>query len=74
MTMLRRHRLAKGLTGAKLAARIGVSPAAVSSWENGRQLPHAAVIPTLARVLGLDPVELTKLLSPERTPAIAAAG
>lgn len=64
MTMLRRHRLAKGLSLAELAKRIGVSTAAVSTWETGRSLPKAKVVPKLARVLGLDPFELMDLLCP----------
>lgn len=71
MTMLRRHRLAKGLTSAELAKRIGCSQAAVSTWETGRSLPTPKLFPKLARVLGIRAIRLTKLLSPETEPAAA---
>lgn len=57
----------KGLTGEKLAEILGVSPQAVSKWENGRCLPETALLPPLANVLEcsidtlLIPKELTIL-------------
>ena len=72
MTVLKQHRLAKGLTLRALGKRIGVSTAACSSWETGRNIPHPGVVPKLARVLGINPLELTKLLSPEREPRVFA--
>lgn len=73
MNLLKRHRLAKGLTLRELGQRIGVSTAAVSTWETGRCIPAAGTIPKLARALGLDPLTLTKVISPESSePAHAA--
>jgi transcriptional regulator with XRE-family HTH domain len=72
MTMLRQHRLAKGLTAARIGKRIGVSRAAVSSWETGRCLPHPRYIPKLARVLGLKPMVLIRILSPAASEVAAA--
>lgn len=45
---LRRER---GYTGEELAERLGVSPQAVSKWENARCLPETAVLPALAQAL-----------------------
>jgi len=43
----------KGLTGEKLAEIVGVSPQAVSKWENGKCLPESALLPELANALGI---------------------
>lgn len=50
-----------GYTGAKLAERLGVSPQAVSKWENAKCLPETSVLPELARVLGCS---IDSLLNP----------
>ena len=49
---LRALRLAAGLTQAELAARAGVSEAAVSAYECGRGRPRPRHLAALARVLG----------------------
>ena len=41
----------QGLTGEKLAEILGVSPQAVSKWENGKCLPETALLPGLAKTL-----------------------
>lgn len=41
----------RGLTGEKLAEKLGVSPQAVSKWETGKCLPETGVLPLLATVL-----------------------
>jgi transcriptional regulator with XRE-family HTH domain len=64
MTLLRRHRLAAGLTQTALAKRLKVVPSTVSLWESGN-LPHPEMIPKLARLLGVDPMTLTRVLEPE---------
>ena len=46
--ILRRER---GYTGEALAQRLGVSPQAVSKWENARCLPETAIVPALAQAL-----------------------
>lgn len=71
MTMLKRHRLAKGLTLAEVGKRSGVTGAAVHTYETGQCLPRPKVIPKLARVLGLRPMELMQLLSPSLEPSAA---
>lgn len=64
MTLLRRHRLAKGLSQTKLARLIGRSCSAVSSWEAGGSTPDAELYPKLAKILGIDPLELTRVIDP----------
>ena len=54
MTLLRRHRLAKGLTQTRLAKRVGVSVSAVSLWELGKTIPAPEMFPKLARIFGID--------------------
>ncbi len=43
----------KGLTQSELGDRVGVSFQAVSKWERGESLPDTAVLPDLAKVLGV---------------------
>ena len=42
----------KGLTGEKFAEALGISPQAVSKWENGKCLPETALLPAIAALLG----------------------
>lgn len=42
----------KGLTGEKFAVQLGVSPQAVSKWENGKCLPETALLPAISTILG----------------------
>lgn len=56
--MLRRE---KGYTGEKFAEIIGVTPQAVSKWENGRSLPDTAILLDIASALG---TTVDALLSP----------
>ena len=42
----------KGLTGEKFAEALGVSPQAISKWENGKCLPETALLPAVANLLG----------------------
>jgi transcriptional regulator with XRE-family HTH domain len=55
-------RKAKGLTGEKFAELLMVSPQAVSKWENGKCLPEAAILPSLAQILG---TSIDSLLMPQ---------
>lgn len=64
MTLLRRHRIARGLSQVQLAARLKVDQSTVSLWEAG-QIPRPCMIPKLARMLGMDPMTLTRILEPE---------
>ena len=49
IALLRRE---KRLTGEKFAELLGVSPQAVSKWENGKCLPETALLPTISALLG----------------------
>lgn len=53
----------KNLTQEELAELLGVSSKSVSRWENGKNLPDAALYQPLCQALG---VNLTELLSGER--------
>ena len=48
----------KGLTQAEVARELGVTPAAVSKWENGSSKPRVEVLFRLAEILGVKPEEL----------------
>ena len=53
--MLRRQ---KGLKQEELAAALGVSPQAVSKWENDQTCPDISLLPKLATLLGISVDEL----------------
>ncbi len=65
MTTLVTHRLAKGLTQGQLASRMGVHLSTVSAWETGRAVPQPSRLPELARMLGIDPLKLARLMVPQ---------
>lgn len=65
MSLLRRHRLAAGLTQTALAKKLKVVPSTVSFWESGSSIPNPAMIPLLARILGIDAMTLTRVIEPE---------
>lgn len=46
-------RKSKGLTQEELAERIGVSPQAISKWENDVSCPDIMMIPKLAKLFGV---------------------
>ena len=48
----------KGLTQEELATHMGVSPQAVSKWENDQTCPDISALPRLARLLGVSVDEL----------------
>ena len=59
------------MTQADIAEQLGVTPAAVSKWENGSSKPRVEVLFQLANILGVRPEELmaghyipTETLSP----------
>lgn len=58
--IIRTRRQALGLTQEGLADRLGVSAPAVNKWERESNYPDITLLPTLARVLGVD---LNTLLS-----------
>ena len=60
IALLRRE---KGMTGEQFAEQLGVSPQAVSKWENGKNLPETSLLPKLADLLG---VSIDSILVPQR--------
>ncbi|MDR1465925.1 MAG: helix-turn-helix domain-containing protein [Oscillospiraceae bacterium] len=78
-SQIARLRREKGLTGEKFAEALGVSPQAVSKWENGKCLPESALLPELSRLLGisadqlLDPPEGCRPAGPDDGLRILAA-
>ena len=58
----------KGLTQEELASHMGVSPQAVSKWENDQTCPDISALPKLARLFGVTVDEL--LEGKEETPAV----
>jgi transcriptional regulator with XRE-family HTH domain len=51
-----------GFTQEELAARLGVDRATIGRWESGANEPLAWIRPKLARILGLSPAQLAKVL------------
>ncbi len=71
MTLLRRHRIARGMTQDALATKLGVVPSAVCFWESGAKSPAPNKYKKLARLLGVSPMELTKIIERESDPISA---
>ncbi len=57
-------REAAGLTATELARKVGVTPAAVSRWESGLDVPSAARLPKLAETMGCSIDQLFGLAPP----------
>ena len=55
IALLRRQ---KGLTQEELANHMGISPQAVSKWENDQTCPDISALPKLSRLLGVSVDEL----------------
>ncbi|MBE6772579.1 MAG: helix-turn-helix transcriptional regulator [Ruminococcaceae bacterium] len=51
-------RKAKGMTQEELAANLGVSPQAVSKWENNLSCPDISLLPSIAKLFGMSVDEL----------------
>ena len=58
----------KGLTQEELAQHMGVSPQAVSKWENDQTCPDISALPRLSKLLGVSVDEL--LSGKEELPAV----
>ncbi len=65
IALLRRQ---KGLTQEELATAMGISPQAVSKWENDQTCPDISALPKLSRLLGVSVDEL--LSGKEELPAV----
>lgn len=68
VTLLKRYRLSEGLDQSAVAGRVGVTVSAYSAWETGRCVPRGKHVRKLAGVLGVDPMELTRIIVPETQP------
>ena len=55
---LKAARIAKGVTQTELAARIGVTAQAVSSFEKGKKEPKMEMVKRIAEALGISVAEL----------------
>ena len=62
------RRKEKGLKQDELAEMLGVSPQAVSKWENDQTCPDISLLPQLSKILGVTVDEL--LSGKEETPAV----
>lgn len=72
--MLRRARIAAGLSQKDLARRVQVTPGAVSAWEAGEYMPKSRLFPKIAKILGVNAWELTQFIAPDpKASAIHAA-
>lgn len=65
MRLLKRHRVATGMTIQQVAKKIGVSNGAVSGWENGTHGMTPKHLKRFARLLEMNPVELSKIIEPD---------
>ncbi|MGI6115911.1 MULTISPECIES: helix-turn-helix transcriptional regulator [unclassified Clostridium] len=66
-------RKAKGLTQDELAEQLGVSPQAVSKWENDLSCPDIMLLPRLAKIFGVTVDELLGA-APPKTVALVPEG
>src|SRR5688572_5587724 len=67
--LLRRHRVAAGLTQARLAEMAGLSAHAISLLKRGtRRRPRVETVKALTAALGLDPESAEQLLLAAKTP------
>ncbi len=55
---IQKYRKVKSMTQEELANRLGVSPQAVSKWENDASCPDISLLPQLCTVLGVSADEL----------------
>ncbi|MGO4417248.1 helix-turn-helix domain-containing protein [Streptomyces sp. MCAF7] len=70
---LRELRLRRGLTQGQLAAALGCSRAAVSTWETGRGLPRPERLRQLAEFFGVSVAELVECDGPLTLKGLRAA-
>jgi ribosome-binding protein aMBF1 (putative translation factor) len=62
MTLLQRHRIARGLTQAGLAIKLNVDASTVCLWESGATAPSPKRVKKLARILGVSAMKVTELI------------
>ncbi len=59
------RRKAKGMTQEELAANLGVSPQAVSKWENNLSCPDISLLPEISKLFGISVDELLGVVPAE---------
>ena len=57
-TIIRNHRIAKGLTQEELGVKVFVSKQAVSKWETGKTLPDIEMVRKLCDILEINKDEI----------------
>lgn len=57
-TIIRNHRIAKGLTQEELGSKVFVSKQAVSKWETGKTLPDIETVRKLCEILDINKDEI----------------
>lgn len=51
MSKIKQKRLAANMTQQNLAKKLGVKQSTVAMWENGSNIPKAATLPKIAKLL-----------------------
>lgn len=64
------YRKEKGMKQDELAEMLGVSPQAVSKWENDQTCPDIGLLPQLSKILGVTVDELLSGKAEEELPAV----
>ncbi len=62
-------RKAKGMTQEEFAEKLGVTPQAVSKWENGVSCPDIMLLPKIAEIFGVSIDELMGVKTPPKPEA-----
>lgn len=73
MRLLRRHRVATGMTIEEVSKKVGVSTGTVSGWESGTHGISPKNLVKFARLLGIHPIELSKIIEPDAMPEVSRA-
>lgn len=72
MRLLKRHRIATGMTLSQVAKRVGVTVGAASGWENGTHGMTPKHLVKFARLLGMHPIALSKIIEPDEQELVAS--
>ena len=70
---IKQLRYRSSLTQEQLADRLGLSPQAISKWENAAAMPDISLLPDLAEIFGISIDELLILQSTRRCGALKTA-
>ena len=60
---IRRQRENLGLSKSEFSRRVGVTPTAVHNWEENGVVPRAEMMIEIAKVLGVEPRDITEPIS-----------